>query len=86
MDRQYYLDLAAAELRMPIGTHLVLHEQPDHAAIVLDGQRLGRVVEESARRFRTVSRALLPAHGMIDPANLVRRPCPGPPWWRCCER
>lgn len=52
MNRQYYLDLAAAGLRMPIGTHLVLHEHPDHAAIVMDGHRLGRVVEESARRFR----------------------------------
>jgi uroporphyrinogen-III decarboxylase len=52
MDRQYYLDLATAGLRMPIGTHLVLHEQPDHAAIILDGQRLGHVVEETARRFR----------------------------------
>jgi len=53
MDRQYYLDLAAAGLRMPIGTHLVLHEHADHADIVRDGQRLGRVVEESARRFGT---------------------------------
>lgn len=51
MDRQYYLDLAAAGLRMPIGTHLILHEHPDHAAIVLDGARLGRVVEAAARRF-----------------------------------
>lgn len=38
---------------MPVGAHLVLHEHPDHEAIVLDGQRLGRVVEETARRFRT---------------------------------
>ena len=52
MDRQFYLDLAASGLSMPIGTHLVLHEHSDHAAIVQDGQRLGRVVEESARRFR----------------------------------
>ena len=52
MDRQFYLDLAASGSSMPIGTHLVLHEHPDHAAIVQDGQRLGRVVEESARRFR----------------------------------
>ena len=51
MDRQYYLDLAAAGLRMPIGTHLVLHEHADHESIVRDGRRLGAVVEESARRF-----------------------------------
>lgn len=53
MNRQFYLDLAAAGLRMPIGTHLVLHEHADHQAIVQDGERLGRVVEEAARRFRT---------------------------------
>ena len=53
MNRQYYLDLAAAGLRMPIGTHLILHEHGDHAEIVLDGSRLGQVVEETAQRFRT---------------------------------
>lgn len=53
MDRSFYLELAASGLRMPIGTHLVLHEHADPAAIVQDGQRLGRVVEETARRFRT---------------------------------
>ncbi|MBE2212660.1 MAG: hypothetical protein IAE82_02225 [Opitutaceae bacterium] len=52
MERQYFLDLAAAGLHMPIGTHLVLHEHPDPEAIVLDGARLGRVVAETARRFR----------------------------------
>lgn len=38
---------------MPIGTHLVLHEHADPAVVLTDGQRLGRVVEEAARRFRT---------------------------------
>lgn len=38
---------------MPIGTDLVLHEKPDPERIVLDGQALGRVVEEAARRYRT---------------------------------
>jgi uroporphyrinogen-III decarboxylase len=52
MNRHFYLDLAASGLSMPIGTHLVLHEHLDYSAIVQDGQRLGRVVEESARRFR----------------------------------
>ena len=52
MDRQYYLDLAASGLKMPIGTHLVLHEHADHAVIPDDGRRLGRVIEEAARRFR----------------------------------
>jgi uroporphyrinogen-III decarboxylase len=53
MSRTIYLDLAAAGLRMPIGTDLVLHEQPDAEAILLDGCRLGRIVECAARRYRT---------------------------------
>lgn len=52
MDRQYYLDLAAAGARMPIGAHIVLHEHADHQQIVVDGARLGAVVAQSARRFR----------------------------------
>jgi len=52
MNREYYLDLAAAGLKMPIGTHLVLHEHADHAVIPDDGRRLGGVIEEAARRFR----------------------------------
>jgi uroporphyrinogen-III decarboxylase len=52
MDRQYYLDLAASGLRMPIGTHLVLHEHADHHAIPDDGRKLGCVIEEAASRFR----------------------------------
>lgn len=51
MDRSYYLELAAAGLKLPFGTHLILHEYPDHTAIVKDGPRLGRVVETAARRF-----------------------------------
>jgi len=50
MDRQYYLDLAEGGLRMPIGAHLVLHEQPGHAEIPLDGHRLGRVVAAAHSR------------------------------------
>jgi uroporphyrinogen-III decarboxylase len=53
MDRQYYLDLAAAGLRMPIGTHLVLQEHADHDEIILDGDRLGGVVAQTADRFDT---------------------------------
>lgn len=53
MNRPYYLDLAASGVRMPIGTHLVLHEHADHEAIMLDGPRLGVVVEEAARRFES---------------------------------
>ncbi len=75
MNRQYYLDLAASGLKMPIGTHLVLHDHADHALIPDDGGRLGRVIEEAARRFRCPmalplmdlkleKEALLSAHGI----------------------
>ena len=53
MERQYYLDLAAQGLSMPIGADLVLHQYPDPEAIALDGKRLGEVVVETARRFAT---------------------------------
>jgi uroporphyrinogen-III decarboxylase len=53
MDRKFYLDLAEAGLRMPIGTHLVLQEHADHDAILLDGDRLGGVVADTADRFNT---------------------------------
>jgi uroporphyrinogen-III decarboxylase len=53
MDRGLYLKWAASDLRMPIGTHLVLHEHADAQTIINDGRRLGVVVEEAARRFRT---------------------------------
>ena len=53
MDREFYLSLARSGLRMPIGADLVLHEQPHPEAIVRDGTALGRVVEETARRYHT---------------------------------
>jgi uroporphyrinogen-III decarboxylase len=53
MDRRYYLELARSGLRMPIGADLVLKEKEDHESIVREGVRLGRVVEEAARRYRT---------------------------------
>ncbi len=53
MERAFYLKLAESGLRMPIGTDLVLHEKDDVPSILLDGHRLGQVVEEAARRYRT---------------------------------
>jgi uroporphyrinogen-III decarboxylase len=53
VNRSFYLDLAAAGHRAPIGTHLVLHTKPDAEAILLDGPRLGGVAAETAERFRT---------------------------------
>lgn len=48
-----FLDLASRGARLPIGTDLVLSEKNDHKAIKLDGGRLGRVMEEAARRWKT---------------------------------
>lgn len=53
MDREYYFDLAERGLAMPIGADLVLHEHPDAEEILLDGERLGRILEETAHRFGT---------------------------------
>lgn len=51
MAREFFLSLAAQQLRMPIGVDLVLHRHADHEAIVLDGERLGRVIAEAAEAF-----------------------------------
>ena len=53
MDRQFYIDMAESGLRMPVGTHLVLHEKKHPASIVVNGEALGRVMEETAERFNT---------------------------------
>jgi uroporphyrinogen-III decarboxylase len=53
MDRRFYVNLAAQGLRMPIGADLVLSEQAAPEAVRLDPFELGRVVEQTARRFRT---------------------------------
>lgn len=53
MERQYYLDLAAAGLRMPIGADLVLREETDPEGVLRDGARLGPVLVKAARRFQT---------------------------------
>lgn len=53
MKRSVYLDLAASGLTMPIGTDLVLHERPAPEAVTHDGEALGRVVVEAARRYGT---------------------------------
>lgn len=51
MLRDYYLQLAASGLRFPIGTDLVLHEQPSPKNILRDGSLLGAIVAGAARRY-----------------------------------
>ncbi len=53
MSRDFYLDLSASGLRMPIAADLILHEMKDAETIKCDGKRLVRVVEETARRYQT---------------------------------
>jgi len=53
MNREFYLDLASHGLRMPIGSDLVLHEEPEPEQIRNDGRALGRVIERAARRWAT---------------------------------
>lgn len=53
MNREFYLDLAASGLRMPLETDLVLHEDPDPPEILEDGYRLGQTMEAAARRYGT---------------------------------
>ena len=68
MKPQFYLDLAASGLRMPVGTDLVLHEQADAEQVVEDGCRLGQVMETAARR----SSALPLALSLMDPVRLEK--------------
>ncbi len=51
MDKNFYLELARSGRRMPIATHLVLHEKSDPEAILIDGERLAAVMLETAQRF-----------------------------------
>jgi uroporphyrinogen-III decarboxylase len=53
MRQEFYLDLAASGLRMPVGTDLILHEHADPEAIMEDGGRLGRIMVAAAKRFHT---------------------------------
>jgi uroporphyrinogen-III decarboxylase len=53
MNENIFLRLAAEGHRMPIGTHLVLHQQPDSKTVADDGARLGEVIAATANRFDT---------------------------------
>lgn len=70
MDRRYYLDLAAAGLRMPIATDLVLAEHDGVEEILHDGRRLAEVMLETAERF-AVPLALLPMDLKVEKRSLL---------------
>ncbi|MCU0316187.1 MAG: hypothetical protein MUC92_06315 [Fimbriimonadaceae bacterium] len=46
--KNLFHELAAEGARFPVGTDLVLRSKPDHAEILLDGSRLGKVCVEAA--------------------------------------
>jgi uroporphyrinogen-III decarboxylase len=71
MERSFYIDAARRSLRFPIGADLVLKSKPDHESILLDGKRLGRVVAEAARKFRTPF-AMPVMDLMLEKAMLLR--------------
>jgi hypothetical protein len=71
MSRDFFLGLAAQRLRLPIGVDLVLHRHADHPAIIVDGARLGAVLVEAAREFR--SPVALPLMDLrLEKASLLR--------------
>jgi uroporphyrinogen-III decarboxylase len=53
MARIPFAEFAARGLRMPIGADLVLNEEADPEAAKHDAERLGKVVEGAAQRYRT---------------------------------
>jgi hypothetical protein len=53
MNREFYLELAARGLRMPIGTDLVMHEESEPDMVRTDGGAQARVIERAARRWGT---------------------------------
>ncbi len=72
----HFRALAASGLRTPIGTDLVLHDQPDPDAVRIDGRRLAGVVREAAERYRTP--LAIPLMDLrVEKADLVHRLRPG---------
>ena len=51
MDRSFYIDLARDRRRLPLITHMVLHEKEDPESILRDGERLAAVMLETAERL-----------------------------------
>lgn len=73
-----FLALAAAGHRVPIGTDLLLHEQPDPEGVLLDGARLASVVLAAAARYQTP--LAIPLMDLrLEKADLLARLRPGAP-------
>jgi uroporphyrinogen-III decarboxylase len=53
LERSYYINLAKSGLRMPIGSDLTLHEKSNADEILHDGILLGKVIEETAKKYNS---------------------------------
>jgi uroporphyrinogen-III decarboxylase len=53
MEREYYIKLANSGLKMPIGADLVLHGKENYEDYLQDGKLLGKILEETAIRYKT---------------------------------
>ncbi len=53
MNRQNFIELAAKDVRVPIGIDMILHRYPDVDAILDDGERMGKVLLEAADFYKS---------------------------------
>ena len=53
MNRQYFIELARQDIRVPIGVDMILHQYPDVDAILDNGERMGKVLLEAARFYNS---------------------------------
>lgn len=71
MSRKFFIEMAKAKLAFPIGADLVLKEYKDHEDILRNGVRLGHIIAEAARRFKTPL-AMPVMDLMLEKAMLLR--------------
>jgi len=53
MNRRNFIELAAKDVRVPIGIDMILHQYPDVDAILDDGERMGKVLLEAAQFYKS---------------------------------
>lgn len=53
MNREYFIELCRKDIRVPIGVDMILHRYPDVEAILDDGARMGALLIEAARHYRS---------------------------------
>lgn len=51
MKSNIFIEMAKKGLKVPVATHLILHEKENPEEILLNGKRLGQVIEETAHRY-----------------------------------